>query len=537
MGQKLGKNKQYYAFIRYRGVGNAKELEKRLVGVKVGEKILAVNIALHERKVPVRNQTPNEQYRRSNVEHTAMTRNYGTKTGANLRDHRSYADILKPVNAAQTHPPSPPPPVPVILHPEQATSSWLRKISLVGEAASLEHLGNLPKLLLDKGETCAEVKYIGGLRVLMMFDYSIAAKEFMFDELKWKEYLKWVRWENQVNSHEERVAWIRVTGLPLHLWGQRNFRSITDRFGKTIAPFEDIPHRVDLSHAKIGLLTHRRTRINDEIQAMFEGKVYKLGIIEFDEDWFPFKFDPPEDGNKKTVGDVEMPEHNDEREEGEIWPENNEIDDQDLGESRVPTSEPNRSEKEAEASVQAKVSREEAEWTPRNMEFQMANGQMEQPSHGNDAYQLEPSSSKSNTIHDGPGNGLPPLGCFGPFPSPTICNEAHTFILGRSNGKRRRVLNKTPSISLVTETGGDIDPMPHTVPLPESLPNSPIENQIDLNTPPIQQAEFIDEYPQNLRRSEAIKTAEIGKELGFDINPDDPILREAMGDEGEHREL
>lgn len=39
--------------------------------------------------------------------------------------------------------------------------------------------------------------------------------------------------------------------------------------------------------------------------------------------------------------------------------------------------------------------------------------------------------------------------------------------------------------------------------------------------------------PQNLQTSELVKTAEIGKELGFDISPDDPILHEAIGEEGE----
>lgn len=34
--------------------------------------------------------------------------------------------------------------------------------------------------------------------------------------------------------------------------------------------------------------------------------------------------------------------------------------------------------------------------------------------------------------------------------------------------------------------------------------------------------------------SERIKTAKIGNELGFDIDPDDPILREVMGEDGEN---
>lgn len=104
MGKKLGKNKQYYAFIRYRGVDNVKELERRLDGVKVGGKTLAINVALHERKVTIRNQTQNEQYKRLNVEQTAMAKNNGMRIGTSLRDHRSYADMLRPVNTAQTYP-------------------------------------------------------------------------------------------------------------------------------------------------------------------------------------------------------------------------------------------------------------------------------------------------------------------------------------------------------------------------------------------------------------------------------------------------
>lgn len=50
MGQKVGKNGKHYAFIRYRGVTNAKELERKLDGAKIRGRILAVNIALHERK-------------------------------------------------------------------------------------------------------------------------------------------------------------------------------------------------------------------------------------------------------------------------------------------------------------------------------------------------------------------------------------------------------------------------------------------------------------------------------------------------------
>ncbi|CAH1432198.1 unnamed protein product [Lactuca virosa] len=202
---------------------------------------------------------------------------------------------------------------------------------------SLDHLGHLPKLLLIINDILMEIKYMGGLKVLLQFNDSITAKEFRDNKQRWQEHLKWVDWGDKIEREFDRVAWIRIMGLPLHLWGESNFAKITEGYGATIAPFDELPNRVDLSCVKIGILTERRTRINEEIFVSFEGELIKLGIIEFDEDWFPFKFDPNEDYYEKEepsevggtdeedddedgVSDTWMQEDNGEKEEGEISP-------------------------------------------------------------------------------------------------------------------------------------------------------------------------------------------------------------------------
>ncbi|CAH1431489.1 unnamed protein product [Lactuca virosa] len=73
-----------------------------------------------------------------------------------------------------------------------------------------------------------------------------------------------------------------------------------ERFGKTIIPFDEVNHRIDLSCPKIGILTYKRARINEEFTAIFKGKMLKLGIIEFDEEyWVPFRWDPNPDFYEK----------------------------------------------------------------------------------------------------------------------------------------------------------------------------------------------------------------------------------------------
>ncbi|CAI9286938.1 unnamed protein product [Lactuca saligna] len=205
----------------------------------------------------------------------------------------------------------------------------------VAEVTSLDHLGHLPKLILAKGETDIKIKYISGLKVLIIFDHSRCTKEFKEDDNRWKEHLKWLSWADKIETHAEGVAWIKIVGPPLFLWGQPNFEKITKTLGKIIALFDDIPNRLDLSHVKIGILTTRRAIINEEIHISQEGKVFKLGIVEFNKNWFPFIFDPSEDyyedsnlleNNEtpvgevaKNVNDIQITEMNEEMEEGEIW--------------------------------------------------------------------------------------------------------------------------------------------------------------------------------------------------------------------------
>ncbi|KAL4567770.1 hypothetical protein LXL04_023363 [Taraxacum kok-saghyz] len=188
-----------------------------------------------------------------------------------------------------------PPPLkkpPIVLRRQFATHNWLRKTPLIAETLSIDHLGHLPKLLKPTSGSI-EIKYIGGLRVLLEFGDSITAKEFKDNPAVWKEYIKHVEWGVEMNLEFERIAWIRIVELPLQLWGEKNFEEITRGFGRTIAPFNEIHHRIDLSCVKIGIMTSRKSRINEEVQVVIEKKLINMGIIEFDEDyWFPFLFDP-----------------------------------------------------------------------------------------------------------------------------------------------------------------------------------------------------------------------------------------------------
>lgn len=157
----------------------------------------------------------------------------------------------------------------------------------------------MPELLFSKEETYCKIKYIGGLNILLVFDNSVEAKEFKETDCRWKDNLKWLKWGDQSDVEFITVAWIRTVGLHLNLWGDQNFEAISIRYGVKIAPYDNMTSRVYLTCAKIGILIYKQLRINEEISVIVEGNSIKFRAIEFDEDWFPFWWDPTEDYYEK----------------------------------------------------------------------------------------------------------------------------------------------------------------------------------------------------------------------------------------------
>lgn len=142
------------------------------------------------------------------------------------RDHKSFVEVTNPDKSRHqatfgSHDLFSPPPPPIVLRPDLGEYNLWRKTSLICEARSLSHLRHLPKLLLIKEEPSFEVKYIGGLNVLLDFGCSNSARQFMENEDRWKDNLKWVRWRDKSDLSMDRVAWIRIVGLPHNLWGRR----------------------------------------------------------------------------------------------------------------------------------------------------------------------------------------------------------------------------------------------------------------------------------------------------------------------------
>ncbi|CAH1423580.1 unnamed protein product [Lactuca virosa] len=281
----LGGRKDYhrmnFAFVRFFDLIDAKALEDSLQGIKCRDMILQVNISKHRRKKT--NLPPRTQSHRTSRH--AGPQPIPPQTFGE-RDTRTFAQVITGNRNKHSHTPE----IPIELESNTQMSLWLGKSVLIGEACSFDHISNLHASILASEGT----KYLWGLNIAIRFGCSVDAKEYLEDRNRWKDWIKWL---------------------------------IANRFGKVINPFDNINNRRDYSMGKVDVLTSKRRWINEQITIKPDGRTYQIGVVEYTDDWSPFKLVPfdkleedseDESDDDEGVLDTWMQEEDNKEEEGEF---------------------------------------------------------------------------------------------------------------------------------------------------------------------------------------------------------------------------
>lgn len=163
VASKRRRNRQYYAFVRYKGVTDVLGLERAINGVTYRGRKLVVNVSKHQRREPSL-ATGSRKMRAEPQVHKKV------QTHDAFRDRRSYADVTstgkRPGDAVNDNPT-------INIQSEEVIKRWIGKTTLIGAALSLNHLGHLLSLLALRNKVNFEIKYIRGLRVLFVFNYTV----------------------------------------------------------------------------------------------------------------------------------------------------------------------------------------------------------------------------------------------------------------------------------------------------------------------------------------------------------------------------
>ncbi|CAH1439809.1 unnamed protein product [Lactuca virosa] len=226
-GEKKGKKGKNFGFIKFVDVPNVRGLEQQLNGTRCRNNMLEINVEKHKIKVAQPNPIP--------VRKPLPTfYNNASYPARNTRDERSFDEVVKHKAGPITPLQAPTPPIQLI--EEESRKRWMGKKVLTGETKSLLHLCHMLALLSNHYDKWVEVKYTGGLGILLRFDGPESVCEFLMNEAVWKEMFRCRSIGEPTNTRFERIAWIKIAGLPIRNWSEPNLEKITAKYGKKYCP-------------------------------------------------------------------------------------------------------------------------------------------------------------------------------------------------------------------------------------------------------------------------------------------------------------
>ncbi|GJY51605.1 transposon TX1 [Tanacetum coccineum] len=192
MVQKRLRNGEKYGFVRFKLMADVEVLLKRLREIKFGEEYLKVFIA-YDRKNPCDKQAEGNV----NVGNTKRKENGWKNSGWNggTRDERNFAEVVN----------------------GERKNRDKNEGCLLGEVKSMCYLTKLASICGDQGLCNVEVKLLGGLEVLIVFDTPETATNIV--NSTGHGLRRWVHKLRRWNKHyilPGRLTWINIIGVPVH---------------------------------------------------------------------------------------------------------------------------------------------------------------------------------------------------------------------------------------------------------------------------------------------------------------------------------
>ncbi|KAL4585905.1 hypothetical protein LXL04_010532 [Taraxacum kok-saghyz] len=164
---------------------------------------------------------------------------------------------------------------------------WLENC-LVGELKDLELLTKCMPMIQLYGLGECNVKFIGGLCVLLEFKNKKVAECFLRNQqMNWGVWFAWLKeWDDSFRQRS-RIVWLRIYGVPMQGWDPIIFSYIAEKYGRLLVLFECSVEAKNLSFGRICILTSNLDHIDaHSTEVQWRNVGFKIRIIE-DGEWYP----------------------------------------------------------------------------------------------------------------------------------------------------------------------------------------------------------------------------------------------------------
>ncbi|KAK9049917.1 hypothetical protein SSX86_031114 [Deinandra increscens subsp. villosa] len=173
--------------------------------------------------------------------------------------------------------------------------------SIVACLESSVDLVNIKITLADLGFKRVDVKYVGGLHVLLTFSSNSEAGDCLSVIQGSDGFESVAIWDGGLISHD-RIVGLRMVGLPLHLRCNRNYNKIGEAFGKMIWPSNFSWCVEDVSTGWCHVLSKDFKKIDSSINVVSGGMSFSVSVTEDITTWIP-AFDEEEVAPSVSVGE------------------------------------------------------------------------------------------------------------------------------------------------------------------------------------------------------------------------------------------
>ncbi|KAJ0669111.1 hypothetical protein HanPI659440_Chr17g0697311 [Helianthus annuus] len=267
-------------------------MERRMNGVKMGRFILKINIAKFAIEnngimdVDANHSTPaapggsetGNQFQHSRPDSNSFRQNGG----------RSFADLFKDKGKSIDQNRSEVCSVKTINVPDDVRAfHYLYGRALVGRSVDLNSLTKMDRSLWEEGFNGVEIHYVGGLSLLLQFNEPGEATNFLLNQELWKKWFSVLdMWEGQTLPYE-RVAWLNVAGVPLHLGYNSVFDNIAKEFSLIVQSAQLSIDDGDLSTACVGILVGDEKVINNTVFLKWKNRSFQVWRTDVNDIWVP----------------------------------------------------------------------------------------------------------------------------------------------------------------------------------------------------------------------------------------------------------
>ncbi|KAD4888369.1 hypothetical protein E3N88_20442 [Mikania micrantha] len=280
VAKKKDRSGNHFGFVRFPLSEDAWKLERELNNIKMGSLKLAVNIAKFEKDgsrkdyhIPTSNPLrpkPKGFESESNI----------PKTNSMRYDGRSFLDVLKNQQQKESK---------AIVIPDNyvsITQSLWKLNSLIGRAKDLVSLGCI-NMAIDSVPGKPNARYLGGLDVLINFTNEQAAKDYLDNTNGWKDWFsQLVQW-NGNSIPFERIAWVRIVGVPLALWDNHIIDKIGGSVGKVLYRSEASLLDSNLSVDGMAILVSNGDYVQEKVTVKWRNKSFVCHVVEDPRAWSP----------------------------------------------------------------------------------------------------------------------------------------------------------------------------------------------------------------------------------------------------------